>query len=474
MARRALALARKTSTRSQRNPLPHVRLTTPQTDFASLLPRRALWRGANQIGKTYGLSFDIVHTARGTHPLRPVHRPPVRLLVIGESWTQMDPLCAKLWDMLPKDEIDERVRYEPGGGFAGFKNPRIPFVSGPGAGSVIIFATYEQGAKRIAGGSYHGAYLDEPPPERVYGEVMPRLSRFNGTLRISMTPTPESPPLEYLRKKVKEGTIAELHTSLTMDAITVRGGLLEKPWKTPEEIEDLIAGYLEVERGMRVEGDWDPVLAGRWFTAFGDGCVTNEGPGELVWTAIGIDHGAKAGRQAAQLVCCSDDGERVWYLDEARSDGRTSTEDDARAILAMIERHPWIGGWSEIDYWVGDRAHGGDYWGNAKSNSDLMMAFSKIIGRPRRHLHAEGLKLFTPNKRRGSITRGVRLMNSLFKENQATVNLRCQGLIEGMKRWEGRPDDHHKDPIDAARYATELLFDRAVLRPRREVAARIY
>jgi phage terminase large subunit-like protein len=457
---------------SQNRALDDARLTDPQRLWVSVPDRLALWRGGNQLGKSFAQAFDIVHTVRGTHPYRPVPPGPVRVLVVSESWTQMDPLCEKLWALLPKDEIDERVRYEQGGGFRGFKEPRIPIVAGPGAGGVIIFATYKQGSGRIAGGSFHAAYLDEPPPESVYGEVMPRISRYHGTLRVTMTPTPDAPPMKYMRDLVERGVIREMQTSISEQAITLRGGLLERAWKTQEQINQDLAAYLDIERGMREHGDWDPVVAGRWLTAFTEDLITPEGPEGQVHVAIGVDHGAGAGRQAAVLVCCNADGSKLWFLDEAISDGRTSEREDAAAILAMLARHGWD--WQDVDYWVGDRAHGGDMYGNEKSNADLLTAFSHILQIPRHKLKANGLNLHVPYKQKGSMRRGYRMMNSLFREKQCAVSMRCQGFIEAVKQWEGGLDDPMKDRLDAGRYAMEKLIDRNVMRPSIPAAARIY
>ena len=468
--------------RGRRNPLSYLRLTTPQMEWMSVTARLALWRGANQIGKSHGQAADILHAARGTHPLRSVRRKrgPVKLLVVGESWAQMDPLCEKLWELCPKDEIDPKVKYVPGQGIQGYKERVVPFVAGPGRGSVIYLATYQQGAGRIAGSSVHGAYLDEPPPETVYGEIMPRLSKHHGWLRISMTPTPESPPLGYLKEKVdayKSGNLAggiyEHHTPLSLETITLRGGLIERPWKTQQELDEIIGSYLEVERGMRVNGDWDPVAVGRWLTNWSDAlCDPSLMPSGRVFVGIGIDHGAKAGRQYAALLVCDAKGERVGVLDEVLSDGRTSPQEDAENVLAMIRRAGFR--WEDVDYWLGDRAHGGDYWGNEKSNKDLMHAFSKILKLPKYKLKAEGLRLHVPYKRRGSVTRGMRLMNGLCRHQQLVVHPRCVGFIEAAKTWEGRYDSPMKDRLDGVRYVIEKFFDRNVLRPSKSPTGHIF
>lgn len=454
-----LYLVQDSGRRHHARPVDYARLTPPQRAFAGIIHRLAIWRGANQIGKSWGLAYDIVHTARGTHPLRRVRRPPGRILVVGESWAQMDPLCEKLWAMLPKDEIDPRVRYEPGGGFRGFKEPRIPFVDGPGKGSVIVFATYRQGSGRIAGGSYHAAYLDEPPPETILGEVLPRLSRWHGTLRVSMTPTPESPPLAYLRKMVEEKKLHELQTSLTLDAITVTGGLVDLPWKTRAEMEELIESYLDDERDMRVHGSWDQAVKGRWLSAVSDRCVVSYGlDPEKGWNlAVGIDHGAGAGRQAVTLVACSSDGEQVVVLDEVWVEDVTSTREDALHIIQLLERNGLT--WQDIDYWRGDRRHGGDYWGNEKSNYDLMRELARALKIPQRKLAALGLRISVPHKQAGSVRRGFRIINSLAREGQLLIHERCKGFRKGAAEWKGRPDDPLKDPLDSARYAIEALHD---------------
>jgi phage terminase large subunit-like protein len=473
---------RASAQRALRNPLDYLRLTDPQLAWMSVTARLALWRGANQIGKSHGQAADILHAARGTHPYRQVRRKkgPVKLLVVSESWAQMDPLCEKLWELCPKDEINPKVKYVPGQGIQGHKQPTIEFVKGPGRGSVIYLATYQQGSGRIAGSSVHGAYLDEPPPETVYGEIMPRLSKHHGWLRVSMTPTPESPPLGYLKEKVDEyakgnraGNLFELHTPLSLKAITLRGGLFEAPWKTQEELEEIIGSYLEVERGMRVNGDWDPIAVGRWLTNWSDNLLDlTKMPSGRVTLGVGIDHGAKAGRQYAALLVCDASGERVGVLDEVLSDGRTSPKEDAQNILEMLARNAFR--WQDVDYWLGDRAHGGDYWGNEKSNRDLVHAFSKLLKMPKYKLQASGLRLHVPYKRRGSITRGMRLLNGLCRHQQFVVHPRCKGFIEAAKNWEGRLDSPLKDRLDGVRYVVEKFFDRNVLRPVSSATGHIY
>ena len=183
--------------RNDKRRLDYLRLTKCQESFLSDDAPIAIWRDGNQIGKSTALAYDLIERCRGTHPFIKTHRPPIRALVISVSLEQMAPLMEKIWQLTPKDEIDERCGYDPGRGITG-KPPRLVFTEGPGKGSTISFATYRQGATRIAGGTYHIVICDEPPPEEMFGEVMPRVMKERGLIRVGLTPTPDMPEQGWL------------------------------------------------------------------------------------------------------------------------------------------------------------------------------------------------------------------------------------------------------------------------------------
>lgn len=439
--------------------LNHPRLTNPQRAFASWTVRRGLWIGGNSIGKSWGHAWDHIHFTRGTHPLRKVPTGPRFTMLLGYSYAQMDPLMSKLWAMLPKGEIHPKLYYSPGQGIRGFKEPVIPFVAGPGKGSAIYLATYEQGASRVMGAQVHRVGLDEPPPSHVYAEILPRLNFYRGELRISCTPTPESPPLEYLREAVERGDVGELRTSYCEESVTVRGGLVDWPWKRQAEIDEDIMSYLPDERGMRRDGDWTPLVAGRWFDRVTETCYTNDGIGVGRWTlAVGIDHGTRPGRQIAVLVARNITTGQCIVLDEARHEGVSTSREDARAILSMLARRGVR--WSDVDMWVGDRATAESFWGVAKSNRDLQAELARELGMSATEAAAKGLRIETMKKERGSVRRGVALMNSLAATGLLRFNRACARVIQGVREWKGDPGSELKDGIDAARYAFVTLYDR--------------
>ena len=448
-------------------PLDYFQPTQPQLEFLRWDVQNGVWRGGNQLGKTKGHAAHIVHMARGTHPWRSnLPPPPVEILLLGYSWLQMDKLLREIWDFLPKAEVHPKLRYEKGGGILGFSEPRIPFVAGPGKGSVIHLRTYKQGAESFMGMEVHYVGLDEPPPAGIIGEALGRTSTHDGEIRVSMTPTPTSPPrgIEELRKRAASGEFAELQTSLGIDACTPIGGI---PWRTREAIERKIASWLPMERAMRQHGSWDVIREGRQFDAFDERHKTpiQLGYGEQLLLAVGIDHGIRPGRQAA--VLCATDGKRVYFLKEYRPEGTTSSRQDGRALVRMLrdvreDLDPW-----GITYWVGDRA--ADSKSGRKDNGRLRRGMAEACD-----VDAERIPwLETPHKMADSWIQGCSLLNGMFREDMAYVDpVGCPQLIKSLEQWTGATKDPLKDLIDAARYAVEKLIERQEIpEPRAYLAA---
>lgn len=430
------------------------RLTQPQLDFCSHPARKLLWRGGNSIGKSYGHAFQIIQAIRCNRHFNG----PIEIMLAGYSFAQMDPLLSKLWSLLPKGEIAPQLYRVAGQGIRGFKEPVIPFVAGPGAGSTIYLATYKQGPERIQGFQGHQLSFDEPPPEDIYREAQPRLNSRGGFLRVTMTPTPDSPPLEYMRKEVDEGRLTEMQTSYNLDAITLRGGLVSWAWKTQAGIDADIAAYAEDERAMRRDGAWDQVVTGRALALIDERCwVDGPFPRSRHWRiGIGVDHGTRPGRQSASLVMLDAVSGEVWILDEHRTGEVSSTSDDARGILAMLKRNgiPW----TAVDLWVGDRATRESQYGIAKCNADLFVELASELRLTGRAAKEKGLKIKTAFKNPGSPRRDVAKLNTLAQKGLLKVHAQAKGFREAVALWRGDAASAHKDPVDSARYPImELL-----------------
>jgi hypothetical protein len=423
---------------------------------------RLLWRAANQVGKSRGSAKKLLHFIRRTGPYANRRKRPVKVLVMSFSKEQMEPLHEKLWQLLPKDEIGPGVEFEPGFGFRG-KPPRIKFTSGPGAGSIIVFATYRQGSRRAAGGTFDVVLLDEPVEERVWGEIQPRVLHGEpGEIWVTFTPTPDSPPLDYLRKMVEAGIIEELNTELTLANVTLDSG---RALLSQTQIDDYGNSLLEIEKDMRLKGGWDIVTTDRAFASWGPHCLSTAMPPVGAMILVGIDHGAGSGKQAAAVIAVEDpEGlhARVWVLNEYVADGYTTPEQDARAIIAMLGE---VGlSYDDVDDWIGDRATGLNKYDIKKTNQDLRRHLAAIIGRPSQQLKW----VQTPHKWDGSVGYGVRLMNAMMGRRidvqgvadaaappRLLVNPRCTHFIAAVGKWNWRKADPLKDIIDAVRYPLE-------------------
>lgn len=444
---------------SARDPLAFAAWSGWQREFLADGSANRIIRAANQIGKTTVLVADLVHEIRGTNPYRPRRfAGPVNVILLSESIEQMampGAILAKLWEILPKDEIDPRVYFVPGEGIRGAKIPAIRFVSGPGAGSVISLRTYRQDPQTLAGATVHYVYCDEPMPERAYGELQPRLLRHGGAFTLSFTPTLNMPDQGWARTLIDAGVFREHHARMSPENAWPEG--YARPFLTQERIDEAVRAWPAVEVPMRVEASWEPVITDRWLTGFVDSSVK-----PFTWRDIprdsqlivGIDHGLVIGKQWAVLVAVADgntDAPRYYFIAEAGGAEVSSPDQDAAQILRMLES---VGcKYQDVDDWVGDRDTGDGRQLKSKSNAllraQLWYQSGITSGSPAAKLIA------TPVKGSGSVHYGLGLINAAFATGRAFVHPRCPALIKALSAFRGDSRDVHKDVLDAARYACE-------------------
>ena len=435
------------------------RPTYPQTQVLSDDARSLVWVDGNQLGKTTAMLVDLIHRCRGTHPWQQVRKPPVNVMIAGFSIEQMGQpasIMEKLWELLPKDEINVNNSYRRGFGITG-KPPRIEFVSGPGKGSVIAFGTYRQDVTRFSSMSLHHLLADEPPPSDLMAELYPRLLRNQGSLRICFTPVPNMPDQGWLRKLIEEKKVECHNYGLEESHCLPTGSPF--PFVTQDEIDALEAALPPYMRGMRIRGEWDPVLEDRWLQAFTKEthCLIDDPP-EGATVIVGIDHGIVMGKQTAVVIAVSGGrtlAPRVWVLNESTTDKATTTEEDARSIIHMLQE---VGlEWSDVDHWVGDRKAGDHRHLVRKSNALLRRQLAAVLDLPQNMMP----KLHTPRKFRGSVVTGLTLVNAICAsrfENDIPgmiVSPRCKNLVQAMWVFNGDPRDPCKDVLDAMRYAVE-------------------
>ncbi len=427
-----------------------------------------IWWGANGIGKSWLLAEWVRRALGGMHPWQ--QPGPQVVMLVGQSWKQLSQTLEYLWDIVDKTWFRERIRFEDGA-LKGQRLSVYDIVGGPGKGGKLWCGTFTAGAKNLAGPRATAIATDEPLPETIHNELMPRLLGRKGRMLQTFTVTlGTSHKLEYLWDLVDDESkpwIGQIQTILTLDAVTPRGSLVERPWMSAQEIRELEEGVSRKVANMRMGRTRYPLVDGAYFDRWGPHLVKPCDPPAGAILGIGVDHGSKPGAQRAVLVAFAERGlfSRAWVLDEYKGDGRTESEEDARGILGMLDRHGIA--LPDVDRWIGDRSHRGDKRGGKKSNARLQRAIARERGiNTRRHDWRDKLPpalrdMRTPRKYDGSHWDGMELLHRLMvgDDPRLTVDPRCEHLIGDFEAWEGATTDPHKDGIDAARYIIVPLVE---------------
>lgn len=465
----------------------HLSLTQPQRVAAAGRERNELWRDGNRLGKSEFLARFAVWCARGEHPFwgeMPI-KPPVTVAVGGVTIDQMEPMTRKLWNLLPKDEIDPRFTYDPGRGITG-KPPRIPFIAGPGKGSLIVLFTYKQGPQRIAGRPIHYGILDEPPPEEQWEEVLPRFLDTGGYIRIGMTPTESMPPQLYMKDLVAKGFVHEHNFGLAEEHCWPEAS--PAPYIMQSEIDEFSNGLRPSVRAMRMRGAWEGGVEGRRIPAFSGLNIRNDAPLARAKLGVGIDHGLQSAKQTAYLsavwggIATKGVLPRFWTLNGYIGEGESSTAEDAKGILDMIDSVVIRGqrlSWHHVDYWTGDRSVGTGRKGAWKSNGRLRAGLVTEIARRERRDDADSPwadravvdehfpTIDTPDKRPGSVGDDCDFLNALLASEAADgtpcgiVHEHLTSLHEAVRRWKGGAREPFKDRVDGWRYGIMAAIDDA-------------
>lgn len=456
--RQAALAARRLAARSADDPLAHIRWLPPQEALHRCPARRKLLRAGNQAyGKTTAGLAELIWRCLGRHPHLRVQPPPIEAWVLCASWSQSLAIQGKLWALCPKRLLKPGQRYDPVNGF-GAHAPTLIFANG----SKIRVKTTKQRALDLAGATIDVAMFDEPPAsQRLYSEVTKRVMARNGVILLTLTPI--NAPVDWLRRETEDGRIVDLHYRLearhlipvgsTSPYRLVDGTVCDDAW-----IARIRDETLAHEVPILCDGEWETRVEGRVFRAFrdaGDGAhVTAEVPRSEVKLALGIDHGAGAGREVAILVAVDERGEHpsVYVLDEYISTGETTPEQDVRAIVAMLRQHGQD--WSDLDFIHGNRPY--DKATGRKGNLDLENALVRLLALRRR---ADIKPRIWDAKRgtesgAGSKPQSVTwLHRQMLRPGCFRVHPRCRRLIESLNKWDYSDSSEYKDACDALRYA---------------------
>ena len=447
--------------RRETNPLDYVMWLPGQWKFLNDQSNRKLFRAGNQsMGKTMAGCAEIHWRCIGSHPYIEVPESPIEAWIICASWSQSVHIQSKYYDYVGKTgHLEDDQPFDPKNGF-GAKNPMVRYKNG----SIVRFRTTQQGSINLAGATIDVAMFDEPPSTpRIFSEVQKRLIRRNGTLILTLTPI--GAPCDWLKEQVKAGHISETWVKLIPENLIPIGSndplLLEDG--TPMDqmwIDAVISETLPHEVGVICHGEWEIRTVGRVFGSFSELVhITTEYPTGDVKLALGMDWGdGRNFSQVSTLVAIDDttsDYPRIWVLDEYVSDGTTTIDMDAGAIIELLRRNGLQ--WSNLDYVFGDRVWSGRRGNLAKkSNSEFLRALGKLLQVPQSRLKPQ---IHTVKRGkghgRGSLSQGCRFLhNAMIRPDHFHVSNRCTRLIDAFNRWD-YSDDQWKHILDALRYSLD-------------------
>lgn len=464
MTTRALILARESRYRFERDPLQHIRWLPAQRALLECPDRRRLLRAGNQAqGKsTAGLANALFH-ALGRHPFYDVPSAPTEGWVCCASWSQSLSIQQKLWDLTPKSEVHPACEFDPVKGFRG-RYPALQLRNG----SRIWIKTTGQGGLRLAGATLDWAMFDEPPVSaRIYSEVTKRVMRTNGWIWSTLTPV--NAPVDWLQEMAGDARITDLHFRLTPENLIPTGQtrpmvLGDGTVCGAEWIDSIIADTMPHEVPVVCHGEWEFRSTGALFSRFrATEHVSEDMPSGSPSLRLAVDHGSGADFSSVALLVAVDADGVAWVVDEVVSDGETTEDDDARAILEMLGNNGLK--WKDLNQVYGDRpwyGRGAAKLGR-KSNGDLARALER-----RQKLRPGALRpAFQTVKRgkgagRGSVHLGCRYLHRAMVSNRFRVHPRCERTIESIEKWDFT-DNEWKHCVDTLRYAVNDL----VLKTRR-------
>lgn len=450
-------------------PLEYVRWTPPQLALLSSTAKRTMLRTGNQFGKTWAGLAETIFRCLGRHPFKRVRPAPIEAWIITSSWSQSLAIQAKLWALVPKDELVEGCVFDPVNGFPG-ATPVVRFTNG----SIIRIKTSGQGGLRLASASVPFILADEPlPSARIYSELDRRLTRTAGDLFLTMTPV--NAPVDWVRELAEERKIADLHFEMTPANFVPVGSSrpLTDDDGTPIDqdwIDQQRASVLSWEAPVILDGQWEFRAAGRRFENYVSSkhvvpslLSSTVGPPGDAELALGLDYGEDRLRTAGVLIAVSTAGRFpvIWVLDEYVPDKATTIDEDAAGLVRMLARNGFR--WEQLDHVHGDKRYT-DAAGRLtkKSNSMLMAAVEAELGlerglRPR----AKGAKRGR-GAGRGAVYAGIKWLNSaMIRPGHFFVDRRCRWGDECLNRWDGTEKSKYKDWIDGLRYAAKpYIFPR--------------
>lgn len=488
----AARAARELVRRAHRRPLDHWVPLPGQYAVLTAPDKYRLFRAGNQtLGKTTCGAVDLICTATGVHPWCPaaVTPGPIEAWVICAAWPQSVAIQRKVWELLPKDLLHPETVFDEIRGFRG-KNPAFRIRHVPSNGwSIVRFKTTQQGGLNLAGATIVFAWFDEPPHDpRVFSEVSKRVTKAGRYGRVLLTMTPVNAPVEWIREATLPGEdgssplILDIHRRLEPQELipvgrsrpicTADGTPMDEAW-IAQQIRETLAHEVPVV----IHGEWFFASDSPVFSAFKTSGplshVVDVDP-DLDWDLyLGLDHGMRRHAQVALLIGVHWPEGRgkgtapiVHVIDEYVADVETTEDDDAEAILAMLEEHGLS--WTSLRAVHGDIPHhGSNRRGSVakKSNARLERALQR---HPRAQLHGIRPRWMSPkidNAKKGAAAQGgavdfgcTYLHRLMVRPGHFSIHRRCEHTILSLQKYDMTPNSDESHLVDCMRYGLKPII----------------
>ena len=414
------------------NPLALFTPSPAMADFMRSAGRRVLIRAGNRTGKTRHAAAKLAGLMLST--------PNGRFRAVGVTYQQSISVVSRyLHSFLPPSALAAGCRFSLENGWT---HQLIRLKNG----ATCEIRSQDQTAISHAGSDLDGVWIDEVPPPDVFLECIKRVVSRRGWVWCTLTPIGRA--CGWFRRMVEE-------LGSPWEQVTVTFSRRNCPWYTQQQVDDWLQEAAASPWAYRqtIFGDWEGEVIDRTFTGFDADCIVTdeqlpvEEPFRL---GIGIDHGEGIGRQVA-LLCLWTERQFI-VLDEVVNTTNTLPEADARAIVTRLQ--DW--GWSLTDVAriVGDINSAGKLGAGLKVNEVLGDALAAAAG-----LRARTITIQPPDKGKGSVEMGSKLVNAAFMRGTLKVHQGCVGLITSLKNYAPGPKGEDlKHPLDALRYISQPVL----------------
>jgi phage terminase large subunit-like protein len=414
------------------NPLALFSPSPALRDFMGSKGKRILVRAANRTGKTRHAAAKLAALMLAT--------PHGRFRAVGVTYQQSISVVSRyLHSFLPPTALATGCRFSLENGWT---HQLIRLKNG----STCEIRSQDQSAISHAGSDLDGVWIDEVPPPDVFLECVKRVVSRGGWVWCTFTPIGR--PSKWFRRMVEE-------PGSPWEQVVVEFSQRNCPWYTHVQVTAWLAEAAASPWAYRqtIFGDWEGEVLDRTFTGFDEGCIVDDDQlpvEEPFRLGIGIDHGEGIGRQVA-LLCLWTDSTFI-VLDEIVNTTTTLPEADARAIVTRLQDWGWA--LTDVARIVGDINSAGKMGAGMKVNEVLGDALAAAAG-----LRARTITITAPDKGKGSVELGSKLVNAAFMRGTLKVHRGCVGLITSLKNYAPGPKGEDlKHPLDALRYISQPVL----------------